>query len=95
MEWTCISNQQAMFIKIDFEKAYDRIEWLFILSILRALGFSETSTRGKDELWITIVLRCARRNHLTSNCRLSTVSWFGLCRVQSISKLSATIIRTL
>lgn len=28
-----------MFIKIDFEKAYDRIEWQFILSMLKALGF--------------------------------------------------------
>ena len=39
MEWERVSNQEAMFIKIDFEKAYDRIEWNFILSMLQALGF--------------------------------------------------------
>lgn len=28
-----------MFIKIDFDKAYDRIEWQFILAMLKVLGF--------------------------------------------------------
>lgn len=34
MEWAHVSNQNALFIKIDFVKAYDRIEWLFIISML-------------------------------------------------------------
>lgn len=29
----------SLFIKIDFEKAYDRIEWVLSLSMLEALGF--------------------------------------------------------
>jgi len=28
-----------MFIKIDFEKAYNNIEWWFIISMLKVLGF--------------------------------------------------------
>ena len=39
MEWAQVSNQEALFIKIDFEKAYDRIEWNFILSMLQDLRF--------------------------------------------------------
>ena len=39
MEWARKSKQQTLFLKIDFAKAYDRIEWRFILAMLRALGF--------------------------------------------------------
>ncbi|KAH9288546.1 hypothetical protein KI387_032663, partial [Taxus chinensis] len=39
VEWACKSHQATMFIKIDFEKAYDRIEWPFVLTMLQVLGF--------------------------------------------------------
>ena len=39
MEWACKSKQLGIFLKIDFAKAYDHIEWPFILAMLRALGF--------------------------------------------------------
>jgi hypothetical protein len=39
MEWARQSKQAALFLKIDFAKAYDRIEWPFILAMLQALGF--------------------------------------------------------
>ena len=34
MEWARKSKQKAIFLKIDFAKAYDRIEWPFILAML-------------------------------------------------------------
>lgn len=34
MEWACKSNQQTLFLKINFAKAYDCIEWPFILAML-------------------------------------------------------------
>ena len=39
MKWTHLSKQNILFIKIDFEKAYDWIEWRFILSMLKFVGF--------------------------------------------------------
>ena len=39
MEWASKSKQSAIFLKIDFAKAYDRIEWPFILAMVRAIGF--------------------------------------------------------
>uniref|UniRef100_A0A803PF19 Reverse transcriptase domain-containing protein n=1 Tax=Cannabis sativa TaxID=3483 RepID=A0A803PF19_CANSA len=39
-----------MALKLDLSKAYDRIEWKFLDSVLRKIGFSE--------LWISLVLKC-------------------------------------
>ena len=39
MGWAHKSKQPAIFLKIDFAKAYDHIEWPFILAILQPLGF--------------------------------------------------------
>jgi hypothetical protein len=37
-------------VKLDMAKAYDRIEWAYLRSILVKLGFAES--------WISIVMRC-------------------------------------
>lgn len=39
MEWARSSSQDARMFLIDYEKAYDRIEWEFIYMMLNALGF--------------------------------------------------------
>ncbi|XP_058103440.1 uncharacterized protein LOC131247011 [Magnolia sinica] len=39
-----------IFIKLDKEKAYDRLDWGFLLAVLRRLGFGEK--------WITMVKKC-------------------------------------
>lgn len=39
MEWARASQQNDLFVKIHFDKAYDKIEWNFILAMLQALGF--------------------------------------------------------
>ena len=39
-----------MGLKIDMEKAYDRLEWNFLLSVLKCFGF--------PSIWIQWVMRC-------------------------------------
>lgn len=39
-----------MALKIDMEKAYDRVEWPFLFEVLRYLGFSKT--------WIHLINQC-------------------------------------
>lgn len=45
MEWEKISNQDVSMFLIDFEKAYDRVEWEFILMMLEAFGFPSNFVR--------------------------------------------------
>ena len=51
MEWASESKQSAIFLKIDFAKAYDRIEWPFILAMLCALGFGPNFLQSVEILF--------------------------------------------
>ena len=39
MNWAKESSQEVAMILLDFEKAYDRVEWPFVLGMLKAFGF--------------------------------------------------------
>ena len=39
-------------MKIDFKKAYDKVEWDFILMTLRALGFGERFVQIVQTLFV-------------------------------------------
>lgn len=39
MEWAKTSGQESAMFLLDYEKAYDRVEWDFILMMLDAFGF--------------------------------------------------------
>lgn len=39
MHWAKEDGQNVAMILLDFEKAYDRIEWPFVIGMLRAFGF--------------------------------------------------------
>jgi hypothetical protein len=39
MEWARETSQQSLILKIDFDKAYDWVDWSFILEMLTCLGF--------------------------------------------------------
>jgi retron-type reverse transcriptase len=44
-------GQPALFIKLDISKAFDSINWAYLLDVLKALGFSQ---RWRD--WIALIL---------------------------------------
>ena len=39
MDWAKCSHQNSAFLLLDFEKAYDRVEWKFIIMMLQSFGF--------------------------------------------------------
>lgn len=47
------SKNPAVFLKIDFAKAFDSIEWDFLLSVLKARGFSDKWLSWVRELLLT------------------------------------------
>jgi hypothetical protein len=42
LDWAEESEHDLVLLLLDFEKAFDRIEWGFLFSTLAKLGFSET-----------------------------------------------------
>jgi hypothetical protein len=42
MEWATETNQPMVMLLLDFEKAYDRVEWGFLEGTLNKLGFNST-----------------------------------------------------
>lgn len=51
----CLQNHKStkggfMALKLDMNKAYDRVEWAFLEKIMRKLGFNEK--------WITLMMVC-------------------------------------
>lgn len=55
LSWCKRRAKSVLFMKIDFEKAYDNVNWAFLLSILEQMGFPE-----KWRLWIKGILVSAR-----------------------------------
>ncbi|KAL3677972.1 hypothetical protein R1sor_020928 [Riccia sorocarpa] len=44
-DWANMSQQKCIFLKLDFIKAYDRIDHTFMLETLHAMGFTENSLK--------------------------------------------------
>ena len=41
MHWAKANNQNSAMILLDFEKAYDKIEWHFVIAMLKQCGFPD------------------------------------------------------
>jgi hypothetical protein len=50
-EWAEEDNQDLVLLLLDFEKAFDRIEWDFLFKVLAVLGFSDTWVRWVKSLY--------------------------------------------
>lgn len=42
IKWAKESRQNLVILLLDFEKAYDRVNWSFLEATMRKMGFSET-----------------------------------------------------
>ncbi|KAL3698101.1 hypothetical protein R1sor_012177 [Riccia sorocarpa] len=99
-DWARISNQKCMFIKLDFVKAYDRIEHGFLLATLEALGFSEESvslfkgltTRGMAKVHINqdFTERFSMQRGVRQGCPLAPYL-FTLCTQVMMDMLNAKL----
>jgi hypothetical protein len=52
LEWAKESEQDLVLLLLDFEKAFDRIEWGFLFTSLSKLGFSETWVHWVKTLYL-------------------------------------------
>jgi hypothetical protein len=52
MDWVVETNQPMVMLLLDFEKAYDRVEWGFLEGSMSALGFDSTWVRWMRSLCI-------------------------------------------
>lgn len=60
-----------MVIKLDMEKAYDKMSWKFIYAVLRKFGFSEIwidiISRLLSNVWYSIIVNGSRKGFFTSS----------------------------
>lgn len=47
------TGKSAVFIKIDFKKAFDSLEWEFLIRVMRARGFPERWIFWMQAIWLT------------------------------------------
>ncbi|XP_021995690.1 uncharacterized protein LOC110892858 [Helianthus annuus] len=59
--WCKKRKRQAFLLKIDFEKAYDNVNWSFVVDIMKQMGFPELWCR-----WIWGILKSARSSVLVN-----------------------------
>ncbi|RVX09051.1 Transposon TX1 uncharacterized 149 kDa protein [Vitis vinifera] len=50
IDWTLKNNESGILCKLDIEKAYDKVDWNFILTIMKKMGFGEKWIRIEDKL---------------------------------------------
>lgn len=53
LDWAVESNQDLVLLLLDFEKAFDRIEWGFLFTALSKLGFNDTWVKWVRALYLS------------------------------------------
>lgn len=55
------SNKKAVFVKLDFAKAFDTVEWEFLFQVMEARGFL-----SRWIVWIKALLKIAQSRVLVN-----------------------------
>ncbi|GJZ87560.1 RNA-directed DNA polymerase, eukaryota [Tanacetum coccineum] len=63
IQWCKVKKKQALFFKVDFEKAYDSVRWDFLDEVLRKFGFGDKWCK-----WIQCCLNSSRGSILVNGC---------------------------
>jgi hypothetical protein len=71
----------ALFMKLDIHKAFDTIDWSYLLEVLRALGFGQ---RWRE--WVSILFRMATSSVLINRCPSSKLSHARGCARKTLSR---------
>uniref|UniRef100_A0A6V7QQE7 Reverse transcriptase domain-containing protein n=1 Tax=Ananas comosus var. bracteatus TaxID=296719 RepID=A0A6V7QQE7_ANACO len=87
------TKHRAAFLKIDFERAFDRVNWSFLLDLLQARGFSP-----RWNSWIRTLLHTASMSVILNGTPGNSFSYFyralplpGYCRILESIMLGCTL----
>lgn len=72
MEWARHSQQDSLFLKIDSENVYDKIEWYLILTMLKALRFSPIFVQT-----VHMLFQDASAMLTLNNVQSESIGWLG------------------
>ncbi|MCO5573137.1 hypothetical protein L7F22_026902 [Adiantum nelumboides] len=71
VEWARQTGQPTTIMLLDFEKAYDRVDWGFLEGTLRRMGFPDAWTRGISALYRSSSAAVTIGGHVGRNFALS------------------------
>ncbi|GJU13564.1 RNA-directed DNA polymerase, eukaryota [Tanacetum coccineum] len=81
LSWCKLKKKSAMIFKIDFEKAFDSVKWVYLLDSLKAFGFGQKWCN-----WIKGCLESAMGSVLVNGCPTSEFQFYkGLKQGDPIS----------
>lgn len=67
-----IKNKEVIIFKLDFEKAYDSVNWNFLVSVTGRMGFHDK--------WINWIMECLRSTSISVLVNGSPIKDFKMCR---------------
>ena len=66
VDWWKRNKKKGLLLKLDFEKAYDSVNWFFLLNMLKTFGFGDKWVRWIRECIFTVSLSVFVNGSLSS-----------------------------